>query len=82
MILAFQNDGAIPGVLVQPRGLEPATVYSVTDQDSGSSRMETGAALMVDGIEIMESFASAAHVLVLRPVSRAPISVNRPKRHE
>lgn len=73
VIFAFQNDGAVPGVLVQPRGLEPATVYSVTDQDSGSSRTATGAALMADGIEIMESFASAAHVLVLRPVTRAPL---------
>jgi alpha-galactosidase len=82
VIFAFQNDGAVPGTLVQPRGLEPATVYSVTDQDTGSSRTATGAALMADGIEIMESFASAAHVLVLRPVSRAPLSINRSKRHE
>jgi hypothetical protein len=37
---------------------------------------------MADGIEILESFESAAHVLVLRPISRAQPSVNRAKRHE
>ena len=82
VIFAFHNDDAIPGVLVQPRGLEPATVYSVTDLHSGSSRTATGAALMADGIDIMKSFESAAHVLVLRPVSRAQPSINRAKRHE
>jgi len=68
VIFAFQTDGAVPGVSVRPRGLQPDTIYEVTTQEGESIVTATGAELMDGGIEIDESFESAARVLRLRPV--------------
>jgi alpha-galactosidase len=85
VLFAFQHDGAIPSVAVQPRGLTPEAMYTVSRANGGVLGSARGADLMGDGITIEESAESAAHVLVLRP-DRPPApatrSVNRPKRHE
>jgi alpha-galactosidase len=83
IIFAFQNDGAVSGVVVRPRQLEPATEYAIATLDGEPLTTATGAELMADGIDIPESFESAARVLLLRPLTRpAPASINRPKRDE
>jgi alpha-galactosidase len=85
VIFAFQQDRAIPSVAVQPRGLNPEALYTITTADGQHLGRARGDELTRDGITIEESFASAAHILVLRPdrpPPPAPPSVNRPKRHE
>jgi alpha-galactosidase len=71
VIFAFQNDGAVPGVLVQPRGLEPATIYVVQTVEGESLGMASGAALMTDGFDVRESSASAARTVKLTPIARS-----------
>ena len=84
VIFAFQQDGGTPAVSVQPRGLTPGAMYTITTAEGtllGSARAE---ALAGDGLTIDESPESAGHVLVLRP-DRPPVaggSVNRSKRDE
>jgi len=65
VISAFQNDSAVRKVLFRPVGLRPRTVYEIRSVDAGSLGTATGAELMTDGIMILESPHSAAHVLVL-----------------
>jgi alpha-galactosidase len=85
VIFAFQHDGGTSAVAVQPRGLVPEAIYTVTTADGmplGSARAEE---LMADGFTIYESPESAARVFVLRPDRLPPPatrSVNRPKRDE
>lgn len=86
VLFAFQQDAAIPAVAVQPRGLTPEAIYTITRANGGDLGSARGEDLMRDGITVDESPESAAHVLVLRP-DRLPAppptrSVNRPKRHE
>ena len=85
MLFAFQQDGAIPAVAVQPRGLTPEAVYTVSRANGSVLGSARGEDLMRDGLTVEESPESAAHVLVLRP-DRPPApamrSVNRAQRHE
>ena len=85
VIFAFQQDGAIPSVAVQPRGLTQDAIYTITTADGELLGSARGEDLTRDGITIEESLESAAHVLVLRP-DRPPAppmrSVNRAKRDE
>jgi len=82
LVFAYQNDGAVGGTVVRPRGLEPATLYSLQTVEGESLGMVSGAALMADGFDVFESPASAARIVRLRPVSRPQPSVNGTKRHE
>ena len=85
VLFAFQQDGAIPAVAVQPRGLTPEAVYTVSRANGSVLGSARGEDLMRDGLTVEESPESAAHVLVLRP-DRPPApamrSVNRAQRHE
>lgn len=85
VIFAFQQDGGTRAVAVQPRGLTPDAMYSVSRAGGASLGAARGDELMRDGLTIEESPESAGHVLVLRPdrpPSPAARSVNRPKRDE
>lgn len=66
ILFAFQNDGAVPAVVLQPRRLAPDTVYLVTTPDGEVVGRATGATLM-EGIPIESSPESAARVIILRP---------------
>lgn len=70
VIFAFQNDRAVPSVTVRPRGLDPNVIYEIATQEGESLRTATGAELMEGGLDIDESFESAAHILRLRPIGR------------
>jgi alpha-galactosidase len=70
IIFAFQNDGAIETLLVRPRGLDAGAVYEVTELEGDEPWTATGADLMDDGLEIRQSFESAARVVRLRPIGR------------
>lgn len=66
LIFAFQVDGGTPSILVRPVGLTKDAVYSVTTLDGRAIGTAASADLMADGIEIVESWETSAHVLVLR----------------
>ncbi len=68
IVFAFQNDRAVPDVMLQPRGLAPDTVYLVTTTDGEILGRATGATLM-EGLPIEESSESAARILILRPTA-------------
>ena len=71
VIFAYQYDRAVPRVTLKPQGLRPSRSYEVVSADTGSLGIATGEALMADGIEIIESPSSAAHVLFVQRVDRS-----------
>jgi alpha-galactosidase len=70
VIFAYQHDAGVSRVMLKPQGLRPSRTYQVVSADVGPLGAATGATLMRDGIEIVESPSSAAHVLFLQPVTR------------
>jgi hypothetical protein len=66
LISAFQSDEGVGTINVKPLGLDPAMTYQVQSVDSGILGSASGAALMSNGIDIVKSPASAAHILVIR----------------
>jgi alpha-galactosidase len=65
LVFAFENRGAKERLLVRPRFLEPGASYRVVSVDRGALGTATGDELMRDGIEIVSSPVSRAHVLRL-----------------
>ena len=72
MITAVQTDPAILRLTVLPKGLQPDAQYEVRSVDRGVLGTATGASLMTDGIEIIASPESAAHMLILDVQSGPP----------
>lgn len=66
LIAAFQTDQTVGTITVRPVGLEDDTIYTVESVDAGMLGEASGAELMADGIEILRSPRSAAHLLVIR----------------
>ena len=62
---AVQSDSGTSTVNVKPADLEPDTSYQVQSVDTGILGTATGAALMSDGIDILESPNTAAHILII-----------------
>ena len=50
---------------IKPTDLQPAATYEVHSVDTGILGTATGAALMTDGIDVLESPNSAAHILII-----------------
>ena len=73
-LFAFQTDGEVESILVSPKGLDPEATYSVQSADSGLVGRATGSDLMEQGIEVVASPSSDAHLLFIRVVSRPEIS--------
>jgi alpha-galactosidase len=65
ILSAFQIDPGTNKINVKPHDLDPGLTYDVTSVDQGLLGSATGARLMQDGIDILGSSLSAAHVLVL-----------------
>jgi hypothetical protein len=65
VLSAFQIDRGTRKITVKPRDLDPALTYNVRSVDHGPLGSATGASLMRDGIDILGSPLSAAHVLIL-----------------
>ena len=51
---------------MRPRGLIADTIYSVTSVDLGPLGDASSELLMHDGIELVQSSGSRAHILILR----------------
>jgi alpha-galactosidase len=65
MIYAFQSDPAVTKINVKPSGLAAATMYEVRSVDTGVLGVSKGSDLSAQGIDILQSPTSAAHLLVL-----------------
>jgi alpha-galactosidase len=76
ILFAFQNDAAVPDVVLQPRRLAPDTIYLVTTPEGEVLGSASGATLM-EGVPIEGSSESAARILVLRPTSGEAASRRR-----
>jgi alpha-galactosidase len=71
VLFAYQHDPGVSRVTLKPQGLRRGRNYEVVSADAGRLGTASGASLMTDGIEIVASPSSAAHVLFLNPVGRA-----------
>jgi hypothetical protein len=65
LVFGFKGNDEDGRLLVRPRGLLPDTTYDVRSLDAGPLGASRGDALMADGIELIHSGGSRAHVLVL-----------------
>ncbi len=65
VIYAYQSDDAAETVNVYPTDLQPDATYSVQSVDAGTLGVATGADLMQNGVEIVQSPSSAAHILLI-----------------
>jgi glycosyl hydrolase family 36 len=81
-VFAYQNDGGTPSVTLPLSGLQQNTVYTISTADGEPLGSMTGAELMNDGLEVDESFESAARVLILRPAGAVTASVDRAQGNE
>jgi glycosyl hydrolase family 36 len=65
LIFAFQNDPEVEHTILKPRSLTPDAIYDVRSVDVGRIGSASGADLMENGIEVVKTPKSAAHVLVI-----------------
>ncbi len=65
LIFGFKGDGQDGRLVVRPRDLLADATYDVRSLDAGPLGASRGDALMADGIELIHSGGSRAHVLVL-----------------
>jgi alpha-galactosidase len=68
VIWGFQSDGGVRDVVVRPVALRSRAMYEVRSLDYGTLGVRSGAELMADGVELVASPASAAHVIVLTAI--------------
>jgi alpha-galactosidase len=66
LIFGFKGDPADGRTIVRPRGLQPDALYVVSSIDVGPLGEASGEVLMQDGIELIHSGGSRAHLLILR----------------
>jgi alpha-galactosidase len=65
LLFGFKGDGQDGRLVIRPRGLLADATYDVRSLDAGPLGASRGDALMVDGIELIHSGGSRAHLLVL-----------------
>ena len=65
VIGAFQSDTGTHSFTIVPSGLDAATTYQVLSVDAGLLGTATGSELMANGIEVVQSPNSAAHILIV-----------------
>lgn len=66
LVFAFKGDGQDGRLIVRPKGLLPDAIYDVQSADAGPIGAVQGALLMQDGIELIHTGGSRAHVVILR----------------
>jgi alpha-galactosidase len=66
LIFGFKGDAEDGRLIVRPRGLLPDAIYDVTSIDAGPLGELRGDLLMQDGIELVHSGGSRAHLLILK----------------
>ena len=65
LVYAYQNASGAEKVNVRPTGLKPDSTYAVSSVDVGFLGSATGADIMANGIDVVASPHSAAHILRL-----------------
>jgi alpha-galactosidase len=66
VVSAVQSDVGVQRINVKPTRLRPETLYEVHSLDSGLLGTATGTDLMASGIDVVNSSATAAHILILK----------------
>jgi hypothetical protein len=77
VIFAFKGSADPGSVLVQPLNLLPDTVYDVTSVDNGEMGELPGSQLMQDGIQLVQTDGSRAHVILLEASAGAASGTRR-----
>ena len=65
VLSAFQFDRGVEQITIRPTGLSASTMYEVRSADTGVLGTARGSELMTDGIDVLYSPISAAHVLIV-----------------
>jgi alpha-galactosidase len=65
LICAYQTDDGVASINVKPTGLQADTTYEVWSVDAGLLGTAQGSDLMANGIDVLESPSSAAHILLV-----------------
>jgi len=65
VVFAYQSDDGTETLNVKPITLQPDATYVVESVDTGALGTAVGADLMANGIEIVKSSNTAAHMLTL-----------------
>jgi alpha-galactosidase len=65
VVYAYQNDEGTSKINVKPADLQPATTYDVHSVDTGFLGTATGADILANGIDVIESPNTAAHILTI-----------------
>ena len=73
VVSAFQSDKGTRSFTIMPSGLMPEATYDVSSVDTGVLETATGADLMANGIEVVQSPNSAAHILIVTAVAGGAI---------
>jgi alpha-galactosidase len=68
LLYAYQSDQSVDRIRVRPTGLDPDVIYHLQSVDTGELGEASGADLMTDGIDILQSPNSAAHILILTAI--------------
>jgi alpha-galactosidase len=70
LLSAFQTDQSVHKINIKPMGLDESTLYLVRSVDTGVLGIATGASLMTNGVDVLQSPNTAAHILILRAQDR------------
>jgi alpha-galactosidase len=66
LISAFQTDQGVRKLNVKPTGLDGPTTYVVQSVDTGILGTTTGWDLMANGVDLLQSPNTAAHILIIK----------------
>jgi len=70
LLSAFQTDQSVHKINIKPMGLDESALYLVRSVDTGVLGIATGASLMTNGVDVLQSPNTAAHILILRAQDR------------
>jgi hypothetical protein len=68
VLWAFQADSGARGIVVHPARLREDSMYDVQSADAGPLGVVSGSVLMEDGVEVVASPGTAAHLILLTPI--------------
>jgi hypothetical protein len=68
VLWACQTDRGVRDILIRPVGLRAQSMYEVESADAGPLGIVSGSVLMQDGVEVVASPYSAAHMILLTAV--------------
>jgi alpha-galactosidase len=68
VLWVFQADSGALGIVVHPARLREDSMYDVQSADAGPLGVVSGSVLMEDGVEVVASPGTAAHMILLTPI--------------